>query len=392
MSAVRVLSHDLLSDEERLVLKAARSVAGSFGRKYWLEKWSLGEEPRELWKRMKDEGLAGTGVPEDLGGSGMGLMGAVLVQEGFALEGLPMIQFLVTHFVRDIILKAGTREQKERFVTPTCVDGKRLSFALTEPHAGSNTWRISTFARREERGYVLRGQKVFISGAGESDFMMVVARTKRYEEVRDKRDGISIFVVETDSPNLRLQRLNIDTKSPEWQYMVYFDDVEVPPENLIGRENEGYRALFHGLNVERLMIAAIAVGLGTYALARAAEHARQRVVFDVPIGSHQGVQFPLARALIKLEAARSLIYSAARLYDNDAGSVELANAAKFMASEAAVEALDAAVQTFGGYAWDFETDVLNLYPIVRLFKTAPVTNELILSYIATHVLRLPKSY
>ncbi|MDW8041622.1 MAG: acyl-CoA dehydrogenase family protein [Nitrososphaerota archaeon] len=387
-----MLSHELLSDEEKLVLKTARSVAGAFGRKYWLEKWSKNEQPLELWEKMRVEGLTGTGVPEELGGSGMGLISAVLVQEGLALEGLPVLQYLVTHFSRDIVIKAGTTEQAMRFVRPTCTDGKRMSFGLTEPQAGSNTWRITTFARREERGYVLRGQKVFISGAKESDFMLVVARTKRYNEVKDKRDGISLFVVETDSPNIRFERLNIDTKSPEWQYLVYFDDVEVPPDNLIGRENDGYRALFEGLNVERLMIAAIAVGLGSYALSKAVEYAKQRVVFDVPIGSHQGVQFPLARAAINLEAARSLIYSAARLYDNGSGGVELANAAKYIAAEAALEAIDAAVQTFGGYAYEFETDIMNIYSIARVLKTAPVTNELVLNYIATHVLKLPKSY
>ncbi|MCS7094331.1 MAG: acyl-CoA/acyl-ACP dehydrogenase [Thaumarchaeota archaeon] len=392
MTYVKVLSHELLNDEERLVLKATRSLAGAFGRKYWLEKWSRNEEPSELWERMREEGLTGTGVPEALGGSGMGLMGAVLVQEGLALEGLPVLQFLVTHFSRDIVMRAGTPEQSMRFVRPTCVEGKRMSFALTEPQAGSNTWRITTFARREERGYVLRGQKVFISGAKESDFMLVVARTRRYDQVQDKRDGISLFVVETDNPGIRFQRLNIDTKSPEWQYMVYFDDVEVPPENLVGRENEGYRALFQGLNVERLMIAAIAVGLGTHALSKAVEYAKQRIVFDVPIGSHQGVQFPLARAAIKLEAARSLIYSAAHLYDSNSSGVELANAAKYVASEAALEAIDASIQTFGGYAYEYETDMINLYSIVRLLKTAPVTNELVLSFIATHVLKLPKSY
>ncbi|MDW8041574.1 MAG: acyl-CoA dehydrogenase family protein [Nitrososphaerota archaeon] len=382
-----------MNDEEKIVLKTARAIAGSFGRNYWLEKWSKEKPPEELWKKLVQEGLIGAGVPEEFGGAGGGLMGPVLVQEGLALEGLTVAHFLLTHFSRYIILKAGDKEQIERFVTPTCVDGKKISFALTEPQAGSNSWRISTFAKRAENGYVLNGQKVFITGAREADLILVVARTKRYEDVSDKRVGISLFVVETDRPNLRFEKLNIDLKAPEWQYQVFFDGVEVPPDNLIGKENQGYKALFAGLNVERLMAAAIAVGAGSYVLAKALDYAKQRVVWDVPIGAHQGVQFPLARAAIRLEAARSMIYSAARVHDSGKEDISgMANAAKFIASEAALEALDAAVQTFGGYAYEFETDIMNFYPGFRLFKSAPVTNELILSFIANYVLNLPRSY
>jgi acyl-CoA dehydrogenase len=389
---MRIPMHETLNEEESLLLKTARSVSRSFGRPYWLEKWERREPPEELWEEMRRQGLTGVGVPERYGGSGFGLMGAVLTQEALALEGLPVLQFLVTHFSRHTVLSAGNEDQIRRFVTPTCTEGKRMSFALTEPEAGSNTWRISTLARKENDGYVITGQKVFISGAKESDFMLLVARTKRYEEVGDKRYGISLFVLETSDPNIRMERLDVDMRGPEWQYAVYFDSVRVPEENLIGREGEGYKVLFEGLNVERLLIASIAVGLGDFALSKAVDYAKSRRVFDVPIGSHQGLQFPMARAAAHLEAARSVIYNAARLHDQFVKGLELANIAKLLASEAGLEALDVAMQTFGGYAFEPGTDLVNLYPILRLFKTAPVTNELVLSYIGTHVLGLPKSY
>jgi acyl-CoA dehydrogenase len=389
---MRIPVHETLSEEESLLLKTARSVSKSFGRSYWLEKWERNEPPDELWEEMRRQGLTGVGVPERYGGSGFGLMGAVLTQEALALEGLPVLQFLVTHFSRHIVLLAGNEDQIRRFVTPTCTEGKRMSFALTEPEAGSNTWRISTLARKESDGYVITGQKVYTSGARESDFMLLVARTKRYEEVGDKRYGISLFVLETSDPNIKMERLDIDMRGPEWQYAVYFDSVRVPEENLIGKESEGHKALFEGLNVERLLIASIAVGLGDFALSKAVDYAKSRRVFDVPIGSHQGLQFPMAKAAAHLEAARSVIYNAARLYDQFGKGLELANIAKLLSSEAGLEALDIAMQAFGGYAFDLGTDLINLYPILRLLKTAPVTNELVLSYIGTHVLGLPKSY
>jgi acyl-CoA dehydrogenase len=389
---MRIPVHETLSEEESLLLKTARSVSRSFGRSYWLEKWERNEPPDELWEEMRRQGLTGVGVPERYGGSGFGLMGAVLTQEALALEGLPVLQFLVTHFSRHIVLLAGNEDQIRRFVTPTCTEGKRMSFALTEPEAGSNTWRISTLARKESDGYVITGQKVYTSGARESDFMLLVARTKRYEEVGDKRYGISLFVLETSDPNIKMERLDIDMRGPEWQYAVYFDSVRVPEENLIGKEGEGYKALFEGLNVERLLIASIAVGLGDFALSKAVDYSKSRRVFDVPIGSYQGLQFPMAKAAAHLEAARSVIYDAARLYDQFGKGLELANIAKLLSSEAGLEALDIAMQAFGGYAFEFGTDLVNLYPILRLLKTAPVTNELVLSYIGTHVLGLPKSY
>ncbi|MDJ0274031.1 MAG: acyl-CoA dehydrogenase family protein [Nitrososphaerota archaeon] len=389
---MRIPLHETLTDEEGLLLKTARSVARVFGRSYWLEKWRRREPPDELWEEMRRQGLTGVGVPERYGGSGFGLRGAVLTQEALALEGLPVLQFLVTHFSRHIVLSAGTEEQIRRFVTPTCTEGRRMSFALTEPEAGSNTWRISTLARRDGDGYVITGQKVFISGARESDYMLLVARTKRYDEVGDKRYGISLFVLETSDPGIRMEPLDIDMKGPEWQYAVYLDSVRASSDQLIGREGEGYRTLFEGLNVERLMIAAISVGLGDFALSKAVEYAKTRRVFDVPIGSHQGLQFPMARAFAHLEAARSMVYAAAALHDRSGKGLELANAAKLLASEAGLEALDVAMQAFGGYAFELGTDLITLYPILRLFKTAPVTNELILGYIGTHVLGLPKSY
>jgi len=337
-------------------------------------------------------GLTGVGINTSAGGAGYGLLEAVLVQEGLAKAGIPLLQFLTTHLSREIIVKYGSRDQVKRYVETTCKEARRISFALTEPAAGSNTWRTSTFARRKGGGYVLNGQKTYITGARESDYMLVVARTRKYEEVEDKSKGLSLFIFETKTSGISFEPLNIQLHSPETQYTVYFEDVELGEENLVGAEGEGASYLFDGLNVERVLIAACATGLGEYVLRRSAEYAKQRVVFDRPIGSYQGIQFRMAKAYTHLEAARQLNYEAARTYDAGKPAAALANMAKFAAAEAGLEAFEIALQAFGGSGFDLDTDIITFYPVIRLFTTAPVTNELVLSYVGRHVLGLPKSY
>lgn len=361
------------------------------GREYWLRCAREKTEPKLLWNELLKAGLTSAGVPLE-GSPATGLLEAVLVQEGLARAGIPLLTYLTTHLSREIILRYGSRTQFERFVLPTCRRGERISFCLTEAEAGSNTWRIRTYARRRDGGYLLSGQKTFITGARESEYLLVVARTKKYEEVERKRDGLSLFVMETRSGGVGFEPLNIELYSPETQYTVYFDEVELGVDNLIGVEGRGADYLFDGLNVERTLIAACSIGLGEYVLKRAVEYAGQRVVFDRPIGSYQGLQFRMARAKAYLEAARLLNYEAAELYGRGERGGGLANMAKLVASEASMEAFEIAMQTFGGNAYDLSTDIITFYPVIRLFKTAPITNELVLSYIGHHVLGLPKSY
>jgi len=382
----------VLSEEQELIRRTVSEIAGRFGRKYWLRCMRERRPPDELWREMVKAGLTGVGVPEECGGAGYGLVEAVLIQEGLAQHGIPLLQFLTTHLSRVPIVKYGDKRQIERFVTPTCREGKKISLCVTEAEAGSNTWRIKTFATRHGDKFNLTGQKVFITGAAESDFMFVVARTRRYEDVSDKRLGISLFVVDSKTTGIRFEKLDIDMRGPEWQYIVYFDDAAVEADSLIGEEGLGHKILFEGLTIERSLIAACSVGLGDYVISKAVEYAKQREVFGRLIGSNQGLQFPLARAKMRLEAARLMTYHSARRFDEGLSAGMEANMAKFLAAEAALEALDISMQVFGGNAFSEETDMVSFYPIIRLFKTAPITNELILSYVATHLLGLPKSY
>ncbi|MEM4281387.1 MAG: acyl-CoA dehydrogenase family protein [Candidatus Caldarchaeum sp.] len=381
----------MLSDEQVLILQTAQKIGEKVGRRYWLQCAREKKQPELVWDGLLKAGLTGVGMGVD-GVAGYGLLEAVLVQEGLARAGLPLLQFLTTHLSRSIIVKHGTRSQVERFVIPTCNEARKISFAVTETEAGSNTWRIKTFAKKKNGSYILTGQKTFITGARESDYMLVVARTKKYEEVSDKREGISLFVFETKSSGISFEPLNIELYSPETQYTVYFDEVELGAENLIGREGRGVDYLFDGLNVERILIAACSIGLGDHVLTRGVEYAKQRVVFDKPIGAYQGLQFRMARAKAHLEAARLMNYEAARLYDAGKQVGAEANMAKYLASEAGLEAFEIAMQTLGGNAYDLDTDMITFYPATRVFITVPVTNELILSYIGRHVLGLPKSY
>ncbi|MEM4303227.1 MAG: acyl-CoA dehydrogenase family protein [Candidatus Caldarchaeum sp.] len=381
----------MLSDEQVLILQTAQKIGEKVGRRYWLQCAREKKQPELVWDGLLKAGLTGVGMGVD-GVAGYGLLEAVLVQEGLARAGLPLLQFLTTHLSRSIIVKHGTRSQVERFVIPTCNEARKISFAVTETEAGSNTWRIKTFAKKKNGSYILTGQKTFITGARESDYMLVVARTKKYEEVCDKREGISLFVFETKSSGISFEPLNIELYSPETQYTVYFDEVELGAENLIGREGRGVDYLFDGLNVERILIAACSIGLGDHVLTRGVEYAKQRVVFDKPIGAYQGLQFRMARAKAHLEAARLMNYEAARLYDAGKQVGAEANMAKYLASEAGLEAFEIAMQTLGGNAYDLDTDMITFYPATRVFITVPVTNELILSYIGRHVLGLPKSY
>jgi len=382
----------MLTDERRLILQTVNRIASRLGRRYWLECARAGRQPHELWSELASAGLTGVGVPAEMGGSGYGLVEAVLVQEALAKHGIPLLHLLTTQLSRIPIIRYGSREQVEEYVRRTCGEGRRISLCVTEAEAGSDTWRIKTFAERRNSGYILTGQKSFITGAAEADFLLVVARTRRYEEVVDKKDGISLFILESGLEGISFERLNIEMHSPEHQYIVYFDGVKLDDRNLVGGEGMGYQYLFDALNVERILIAAISVGLGDHILGKAVDYAKQRIVFGKPIGSYQGLQFRLARAKIHMEASRLMVYDAASKFDRDEKVGGEANMAKYIAAEASLEAFEAAMQTLGGYAYELETDVITLYPIIRLFKTAPVTDELVLSYVGRHVLGLPKSY
>jgi acyl-CoA dehydrogenase len=381
-----------LDDMRAAVHAATRGVTEKFDRDHWLRCSREHRFPDEMWSAMAAQGLHGLGVPEEWGGSGAGLLPVVAAMEAMSAAGVPIALYLLTAFARETILRHGSDEQRARLVAPLAAGERRMCFAITEPDAGTNSFRIRTTATPAPGGgYRLTGSKIFISGADAADRMMVIARTARADP-QDRKRGLSVFVVDTDAAGLDLQAQDIGILMPDRQFVVYFTDVEVPAENRIGEEGEGFRYLFDALNPERMLVAAWAIGLGDYAVSKAVAYAAERAPFGRPIGGYQALQHPLARSRANLDAARLMMYSAARVFDNGGDAGYLANAAKLLASEAATDAVDAAIQTFGGYAFTADYDVSSLWPVTRLLRIAPVNNEMVLNYIGEHVLGLPRSY
>jgi alkylation response protein AidB-like acyl-CoA dehydrogenase len=304
-----------------------------------------------------------------------------------------MLLMLVTAAIcAELIARFGSDAQKQHWL-PRLGTGEKMAFAITEPDAGSNTHRLSTTATRDGDVYRLRGTKTYISGVDEAHAVLVVARTGTDEATGDAR--LSMFIVDRDSPGFEYTLIPVEIAAPEKQFQLFFDDVQIPSDRLLGDEHEGLRQVFSGLNPERITGAAICTGLGRYALARASEYARERVVWDVPIGRHQGIAHPLATAKIELELARLMITKAAWLHDHDADPAlagEAANMAKYAAAEAGLHCLDAAIQTHGGNGMASEYGLADLWGLLRLLRIAPVSREMVLNFVAQQSLGLPKSY
>jgi alkylation response protein AidB-like acyl-CoA dehydrogenase len=371
----------------------AGSINTRFGREYYLSQARDNKPPTELYQAMADAGLFALGVPEEVGGAGGGLVATAAVMESMSRFGTPPMLFALTSFARHAILRHGTPEQIEAHVVPSLKGERKISFAVTEPDAGTNTFAMRTTARRDDGGnYLLNGQKVFISGADQADHMLVVARTPSESKAQSKTEGISLFVLPAGTAGVTMQPLNIDWKAPERQFSVYFDNVVLPPESLIGIEGQGLRSMFDSMNAERVVVAAWALGLGYYALSKAVAYAKERAPWGTPIGAYQSVAHPLARARAQLDAARTMNYRAAERFDEGGNAGAEANMAKYLASEAAHAAMDAVIQTHGGSAFDADTDVITLWPMIRLLRIAPINNEMVLNYISERVLGLPRSY
>jgi acyl-CoA dehydrogenase len=390
------MSIELMGEVEELVSDVRAAVAGvtsKWGRSYYMECARNGVAPTEMYEAMAEQGLFALGVKEEYGGAGGGMVATAAVMEAMSEAGVPPMLFSLTSFARHSIIRGGTPEQIEEHVTPTLTGERTFCFAITEPDAGTNSFAMRTLARRRDDGsYVINGQKVFISGADQADYMMLVARTTPADQVERKSDGISLFVFPRDTPGVTMRQMNIDWKAPERQFAVFFDDVVLPPEALIGEEGKGVRAMFSSLNSERITIAAWTLGLGQLALDKAVAYAKDRAPWGEPIGIYQGVSHPLARAKSQLVAARLAVYRAAEAYDAGSTSGDLPNLAKLLASEASNMAIDAALQVHGGSAFDDDTDVITLWPMIRLLRVAPINNEMVLNYIAEQMLGLPRGY
>ena len=382
------------SDERRALRAAVAELGAKYGPAYYAEKAKTGGKTHELWAEAGRLGYLGVNVPEEYGGGGGGIGDLAAVCEELAAAGCPLLLMVVSPAIcATIIARYGTPEQRERWL-PGFADGSvRMAFAITEPDAGSNSHRITTTARRDGSGWILRGQKTFISGVDEADAVLFVGRTER-----EGRLSPALFVVPTDTPGFTYTPIDMEIVSPEKQFVCHLDDVLLPADALVGgpgAEGAGaLRQLFAGLNPERIMGAAYASGIGRYALGKAVRYAGERQVFSTPIGAHQGIAHPLAQVKIELELARLMAQKAAWSYDSgdDEGAGEAANMAKYAAAEAACHVVDQAIQVHGGNGLTTEYGLGMLAGAVRLARIAPVSREMILNYVAQHSLGLPKSY
>jgi alkylation response protein AidB-like acyl-CoA dehydrogenase len=379
------------TQEEAMLREAVAGICSGFGPEYTQEKVKAGEPPSELWDALASAGYLGVNVPEEYGGGGLGMRALSWVGEEINAAGCALLLIVVSPaIVGSILAKHGTPEQKDRWLRGIGAGTTKVAFAITEPDAGTNSHNLATTLKRDGKRYLLNGQKTYISGVEEADAVFVVARFRN----DDGTLGLpSPVIVDVDAPGFTRTEIPMPDVGPDKQWQLFFEDVEIEAERLIGGENGGLGAIFDGLNPERIMGAAGAAGAGRFALEKASAYARERNVWGQPIGTHQGVSHPLAQAKIELELARLMTEKAAALYDAGAkGAGEAANMAKYAAAEAAIKCVDQAIQTHGGNGFALEYGLAQLWWGVRITRTAPVSREMILNYVAEHSLGLPKSY
>jgi alkylation response protein AidB-like acyl-CoA dehydrogenase len=382
---------DFSVNEDHAALRAAvAEVAGDFGHQYYIRKAQAREAPAELWAALGKQGFLGVNIAEEYGGGGAGMAELAVVCEEAAAAGCPLLLTLVScGIAAEVVGAFGTPEQKGTWLPRLASGEGMIVFAITEPNAGTNSHDISTTAVRDGSNWLISGQKYFISGVEQADAILVVARTGTSAAGKAE---MSLFLVDAGAPGLTAQQLPVDVAMPDKQFTLFFDNVRVPADRLIGTEGDGFRQVFHGLNPERIIGAALCVGIGRFALAKAAAYASQRTIFSAPIGTYQGVSHPLAAAKIHVEAAALMTAQAAWQHDNGVPAGEAANMAKYLAAESAIAAVDAAIQAHGGMGVAVETGLIPLWGMARVLRIAPVNSEMILNYVAQHTLGMPKSY
>jgi alkylation response protein AidB-like acyl-CoA dehydrogenase len=377
------------TDHQDLRATVAKVCSG-FGDEYFRRVLAEDGRTHELWKALGDSGFLGVNLPEEYGGGGAGIAELAIVVEETAAAGTPLLLLLVSAAISGEVLKGfGTEEQKQQFLPPMAAGDDKMVFAITEPDAGSNSLSLSTTARKDGDDWIVRGTKYYISGVDEASWLLVVARTGEDESGRGR---MTLFVIDTDSAGLSKAIIPVEMRAPEKQFTLTFDEVRVPDSRRVGEVGRGMEIVFHGLNPERITGAAIENGIARYALAKAARYANERQVWGVPIGSHQGVSHPLSAAAIDVELARLMTTKAAWLHDQGLPAGEASNMAKFAAADAALDALDAAIQVHGGNGLASEYGLAHLWGMARLLKIAPVSREMVLNYVSTHTLGLPRSY
>jgi acyl-CoA dehydrogenase len=381
--------------EQREIRDAIFKVCARFGDEYWLKKDKEGGFPFEFHEALAADGWLGIAMPEEFGGSGLGVTEAALMMQAIAESGAGMQGASAVHmniFGLNPVVVFGTDEQKRRFLPPLIAGKEKSCFAVTEPNVGLDTTRLKTKAVREGNRYRVDGRKIWISTAQVADKVLLLARTTPLEEVKRPTEGLSLFYTTLDRTYVDAREIDKMGRKAVDSNELFIDGLPVPLEDRIGEEGQGFKYILHGMNPERILIAAEAVGIGRVALDRATQYAKDRVVFGRPIGQNQGIQHPLAKAWMNLEAANLMVFKAAALYDRGEPCGIEANAAKYLAGEAGFEACETAVMTHGGMGYAKEFHVERFLREVLITRIAPVSRELILSHVAEKALGLPKSY
>jgi acyl-CoA dehydrogenase len=388
------MNFDQSADQQR-IREAVSRLCTSFGDDYWLACDREGKFPSDFHRALASNGWLGVAMPESYGGAGLGIAEAAIMMQAIAESGAGFTGASAVHmniFGLNPVVVFGTDEQKQRMLPPLIAGTERACFAVTEPNTGLNTTAITTRADRQDKHYIVSGQKVWISTAQLAEKVLLLARTTPAEQCSKSQLGLSLFYTDLNRSYVEIREIEKMGRHAVDSNQMFFDGLPIPEEDRIGEEGRGFEYILHGLNPERILIAAELVGLGRCAVTRAANYAKERIVFDRPIGQNQGIQHPLAANWMALEAANLMAQKAAWLYDNNQPCGKEANSAKYLAGEACFDACQQAVMTHGGYGYAKEYHVERYLRESLIGRIAPVSPQLILCYIAERVLGLPKSY
>ncbi len=384
-----------LTEDQQSIREAVLQHCSPFPDDYWLEHDRSGEWPVEFHKAMAEAGWLGIAMPESVGGAGLGITEAAIMMQAVAESGGGMTAASAIHgpvFGLEPVQLFGTQEQQQRMIPPIISGEKRMCFAVTEPNTGLDTTSLKTRATKVDGGYLLNGEKIWITNAHVADYMLIIARTTALEDVKKKTDGLTLFYTKLDRSKVEARIIPKMGRHAVGSNMLFITDLFVPEEDRIGAEGQGFKILLQGLNPERVLLGAEAIGLGRVAIKRASKYAQERIVFGRPIGQNQGIQHPLAKAWMQVEAASLMVMKAATLFDKGLDCGVEANSAKYLAAEAGYEACQTAVMSMGGMGYAQEYHVERYLREVMIPRIAPVSPHLIMNFIAERVLELPKSY
>jgi acyl-CoA dehydrogenase len=379
--------------EHEMIRKSVRTLCERFPEEYWRELDERDAYPTAFVQALTEEGWLSVLIPEEYGGAGLGMKEAGIILEEINRSGGNAGACHAQMYTMGALLRHGNEDQKQRFLPKIASGELRLqAFGITEPTAGSDTTSIQTFAEKKGDKYIVHGQKIWTSRAEHSDLMMLLARTTPKDQVKKKTDGLSLFILDMKDQADKIDIRPIDTMINHATTEVFFEGAEIPAENLIGEEGKGFRYVLGGMNAERILISSESIGDGLYFVDKSVQYANERVVFGRPIGQNQGVQFPISRSYMDIQAAKLMRDKAADMFDADADCGAEANMAKYLASEATWRAANAAMDTYGGYGFATEYNIERKFREARLFIVAPITNNLVVSYVGQHVLGLPRSF